>query len=70
MVPAKTPKDIVDKLYAALIKTMDQPEVKKRFANGGVEIVTSAASGDFAKLIERETARWEKVIKDANVVAD
>jgi tripartite-type tricarboxylate transporter receptor subunit TctC len=70
LVPAKTPKDIVDKLYAALIKTMDQPEVKKRFADGGVEIVTSAAQGDFAKLIERETARWDKVIKEANIVAD
>ncbi len=49
---------------------MEQPEVKKRFADGGVEIITSAAPADFAKLIERETARWDKVIKDANIVAD
>jgi tripartite-type tricarboxylate transporter receptor subunit TctC len=49
---------------------MELPEVKKRFADAGVEIVTSASPAEFAKLIERETARWGKVIKDANIVAD
>jgi len=57
-------------LYAAVIKTMDQPEVKKRLADGAVEIVTSGSPAEFGKLIERETQRWEKVIREANVVAD
>jgi tripartite-type tricarboxylate transporter receptor subunit TctC len=70
LVPARTPKESVDKLYAAVMKTMEQPEVRKRLADGAVEIVTSASPAEFGKLIARETQRWEKVIKEANIVAD
>lgn len=70
LVPAGTSKEIVDRLYAALMKAMEQPDLKKRLADGAVEIVTSASPAEFGKLIAQETQRWEKVIKEANVVAD
>jgi tripartite-type tricarboxylate transporter receptor subunit TctC len=70
VVPAKTPKEIVDKLYAALIKVMAQPEVRKRLEDGGAQVVTSAAPEEFGRLIARETDRWTKVIKDAGVTAE
>jgi tripartite-type tricarboxylate transporter receptor subunit TctC len=70
LVPAGTSKEIVDRLYAALKKAMEQPDLKKRLADGAVEIVTSASPAEFGKLIAQETQRWEKVIKEANVVAD
>jgi tripartite-type tricarboxylate transporter receptor subunit TctC len=70
MLPAKTPKDIVDKLYAALIKVMAQPEVKKRLEDGGAQVVTSAHPEDFGRLVAQETDRWTKVIKDAGVTAE
>jgi tripartite-type tricarboxylate transporter receptor subunit TctC len=70
LVPAGTPKDIVDRLYATVIKAMEQPELKKRLADGAVEIVTSTSSAEFARFIAQETQRWEKVIKEGNVVAD
>ncbi|TMH17046.1 MAG: tripartite tricarboxylate transporter substrate binding protein, partial [Betaproteobacteria bacterium] len=40
-VPAGTPRPIVDKLHAALLATLDSPEIKQRFAGGGVNVVTS-----------------------------
>jgi tripartite-type tricarboxylate transporter receptor subunit TctC len=70
MLPAKTPKEIVDKLYAGLIKVMAQPEVKKRLEDGGAQIVTSAHPEDFGRLIAQETDRWTKVIKEAGVTAE
>jgi tripartite-type tricarboxylate transporter receptor subunit TctC len=70
MLPAKTPKEIVDRLYAALMKVMAQPEVKKRLEDGGAQIVTSAHPEDFGRLVAQETDRWTKVIKDAGVTAE
>ncbi|MDB5866749.1 MAG: hypothetical protein JWO70_4555, partial [Betaproteobacteria bacterium] len=55
MLPAKTPKEIVDRLYAALIKVMAQPEVKKRLEDGGAQVVTSAHPEDFGRLVAQET---------------
>ncbi len=70
LVPAKTPKEIVDKLYGALIKVMAQPDVRKRLEDGGAQVVISAAPEDFGRLIASETERWAKVIKAAGVTAD
>jgi tripartite-type tricarboxylate transporter receptor subunit TctC len=70
MLPAKTPKEIVDRLYAALMKVMAQPEVKKRLEDGGAQVVTSAHPEDFGRLVAQETDRWTKVIKDAGVTAE
>src|SRR5881227_429260 len=40
-VPAGTPRPIVEKLHAALLTTMESPDIKQRFAGGGVDVVTS-----------------------------
>ena len=63
-VPAGTPKEVVDKLYAAMIETMKTPEVVQRLANGGVDVVTSKP-GEFAKFVQSETDRWGKAVQEA-----
>ena len=68
-VPTGTPKEVVDKLYGAIIETMKTPEVGQRLANGGVEIVTSAP-GEFSKFVQNETERWGKAVKEAGATAD
>ena len=68
-VPAGTPKDVVDKLYSAIIETMKTPEVGQRLANGGVDIVVSKP-GEFAKFVQSETDRWGKAVKEAGATAD
>src|SRR5262245_15097148 len=68
-VPAGTPKEVVDRLYAAMIETMKTPDVVKRLANGGVEVVTSAP-GEFAKFVQSETDRWGKAVKEAGATPD
>jgi tripartite-type tricarboxylate transporter receptor subunit TctC len=69
LLPAKAPKEIVDRLHAALMKVMAQPEVKKRLEDGGAQVVTSGPD-EFGRLIAAETDRWTKVIKDAGVTAE
>ena len=68
-VPTGTPKEVVDKLYAAIIETMKTPEVGQRLANGGVDIVVSQP-GEFTKFVANETERWGKAVKEAGATAD
>jgi len=68
-VPAGTPKDVVDKLYTAIIETMKTPEVGQRLANGGVDIVVSKP-GEFTKFVQSETDRWGKAVKEAGATPD
>ena len=69
-VPAGTPRPIVEKLHAALLATMDSPEIKERFAAGGVNVVTSKTPKDFASFVNAEGARWGKVAKESGATID
>jgi len=69
-VPAGTPQPIVEKLHAALLATMASPEIKERFAAGGVNVVTSKTPKDFASFVSAEGERWGKVAKDSGATID
>jgi len=64
--PAGTPRTIVDKLNADTRKALADAEVKKRFADLGVEAVSSTPE-QFGKFIKEEMAKYEKLIKEANI---
>ena len=67
--PAKTPKDIVDKLNKEIVAIMKDPETAKKFADQGADIVTGSPD-DFVKLVQAELAKWSKFIKEAKITAD
>jgi tripartite-type tricarboxylate transporter receptor subunit TctC len=69
LVPAGTPKAIVDLLYSETIKVLQLPDVKERFAAIGVDVVGNTPD-EFAAQIRAEIAKWGKVIKDANIKAE
>jgi len=62
LAPARTPKAVVNRIHAELVKTLTQPDVKAIFANQGMDVVASSQE-DFAAYIRNETAKWTKVIK-------
>jgi len=64
--PAGTPKEIVNQLYREIDKILARPEVKERLAAIGFG-VTVRSPEDFQTQIKTETARWAKVIRDANI---
>jgi tripartite-type tricarboxylate transporter receptor subunit TctC len=66
LVPARTPKEIVDFLYRALRKVVVQPEVKERFAALGFEPVVNSPD-EFAAQVNADIAKWGKVIHDAGI---
>lgn len=69
-VPAGTPRDIVDRLYAAITQTMKEADVVGRLAKGGVSVWTSPSSAEFADFVAAETRRWAKVAKDSGATVD
>jgi len=66
LMPAGSPKAIVDKLNADTVKALADPDVKKRFADLGVEAVSSTPE-QFAAFIRDEMAKYAKLIKEANI---
>jgi len=69
-VPAGTPKEAIDKLYDAAVKTMVVPEVVSRLATGGAFAVTSPNPGAFGEYVAAETRRWARIAKESNATAD
>jgi tripartite-type tricarboxylate transporter receptor subunit TctC len=68
LMPAGTPKPIIDKFHGDLVKTMADPEVKRKFGDLGVDAISSSPE-QFASFIKSETAKYEKLIKEAGIKA-
>jgi tripartite-type tricarboxylate transporter receptor subunit TctC len=67
--PRGTPQAVVDRLNAALAKTLEVPEVKEGLARQGAEIFTGSPD-DFRKFLAQDQGNTIKVIKAANLQAD
>ena len=61
-VPKGTPKPIIEKLRAAVIKTVNLPEVKKALAAQGTDIVTGTPE-EFRKVVQDSMIKNAKVVK-------
>jgi len=68
-VPAGTPKFIIEKLQKEVAEVLDLPDVQKQLENRGA-VAEKMTASEFAAFIDRELAKWGKVVKDANVKAE
>jgi len=69
-VPAGTPREAVDRLFAGLQQTLKTPEVVERLAQGGAYVATSASPKEFAGFVASETQRWGRVAKESGATVD
>jgi tripartite-type tricarboxylate transporter receptor subunit TctC len=67
--PAGTPKEIVARLNAELVKALAMADVKTRLLDAGI-IATPSSPEAFAAYAQAETKKWAKVIKAANIKVD
>ncbi|NQW80992.1 MAG: tripartite tricarboxylate transporter substrate binding protein, partial [Polaromonas sp.] len=66
VVPAGTPKAVIQRLNRDLVKVLSTPEMKERFAQ--YSAVTAASTPEaFSSYIKEEMARWQQVAIDAGV---
>ena len=66
LVPARTPKPIVDRLQKELAVVLQTPFVKERYAVLGIEPVGNSPA-QFTEEMRNDLARWRDVVKAANV---
>jgi tripartite-type tricarboxylate transporter receptor subunit TctC len=64
--PAATPRPVVERLQKELAVVLQSAFVKERYATLGIEPVGNSPA-DFAAQVRDDLARWEKVVKAANV---
>lgn len=64
-----TPKDILDRMHAELVKALNSPELKETWANNGSEI-TTMTQVEFARFLNSEIKRWAAVTKASGAKLD
>ena len=69
LAPAGTPKPILDKMHAEVLKITAMPDVKERLVTLGAE-PSAMSSNDFAKWMSREIPAMAKIVKDEKITAD
>jgi tripartite-type tricarboxylate transporter receptor subunit TctC len=69
LAPAGTPKDVVARLSSDIARTLATPEVRERLTQQGFEVHYLNAD-QMADLMKRDTARWQKSIKDIGLKLD
>ena len=69
LAPAGTPKEIVDKLQAAISKTLVSKDVVDKLAAQGCEVLVGGPA-QFATLIREDLPQWSKIVKDSGARID
>ena len=67
--PAKTPRDVLDRLNQAAVKALRAPDVAERMAQIGFDVVASTPEA-FGKYMEEEVERWTKVVQRGGITPD
>jgi len=67
--PARMPPAVVERLHGDIEKAMASPELRDRLTSAGGELLPGPASAA-ARLLQDETARYGKLIREAGIKAD
>lgn len=66
MVPAATPREVVLRINGELQAVLDQPDMRKRFADSGLDIAGGSPEA-FETVLRREYAKYGRILKQAGV---
>jgi tripartite-type tricarboxylate transporter receptor subunit TctC len=64
-----TPKDILDRMHAEVVKAVGSPELKDTWAGNGSE-TTTMTQAEFARFLSAEIKRWAEVTKASGAKLD
>jgi len=67
--PAGTPKLIIDRLNAEIVKALNTPEMRQRLADEGAEVEPSTPA-ELARFVHAEIPKWARAVKDSGARID
>lgn len=67
LAPAGTPPPVISRLHAAAAQVLQEPEVRKRFADEGGESAPSRTPEEFGAMIRSEVRKWDRVVREAGL---
>jgi len=66
MVPARTPRAVIERLNGALLAALQSAQVRQKLDAQGTQALGSSPA-DYAKFLQAETARWAQVARTAKL---
>ncbi len=69
MAPKGTPQAIIDKLHDEVVRILEMPDIKQRFAAGGATTVPTTAAELDAR-IQKDAAAFKTIVEKANIHID
>ena len=67
--PAKTPRPIIDRLNASVVRALADPAVRSGLSSQGAEPVGNTPE-EFTAFVRSEISKWANLVKAANMRAD
>lgn len=68
--PARTPREIVDRLYAASQQVLASADVREKFVANGADVASDATRAQFASLIRSDLEKWGQAVKRSGATVD
>ena len=68
--PAGTPRAIVDRVNAEVMKVLQAPDVVAKLQSMGIDPAKPNTPADFGRFMRDDVARWSKVVKEAGIRLD
>lgn len=68
--PARTPREIISRMHAEIVRFVEMPDMKTLYSRQGVALVSSSSPEQFNEFVRAEYTRWTKVIQDAGIKSD
>ena len=69
MAPAGTPRPLLEKLNAEIVKVLNAPEVKENWGKQGA-VPMGMSIAEFDRFLREDIAKWGKLVKDTGMKVD
>ena len=67
LAPAGTPRDILGRMHAEIAKAVQNPDVRGRLLQQGVELLASGSPEECGAFIKAETGKYAKIVREAGI---
>jgi tripartite-type tricarboxylate transporter receptor subunit TctC len=68
--PARLPRPLVDRIFAAAVATLNDPEVRAKLLASGLQPAPSKSPEEFSEFMRAEGIKWAKVVKASGAKAN